>query len=317
LIYPCQRAVARYRLPYRRLTLVVLASFSLALCVWASHYKPEANYVLAPTRAWELLLGAMLAIGGTQRIGQRVAAEGLAVASLLGIAIVVHLYTPQTRYPGTATMLPCLATAALLATGSSDRPALVNRMLSWPPLVFVGLISYSLYLWHQPLLVFVNYYRIAPLTPAAAAVLLAATLLVAAASWRLVEQPVRARVLMKSTRTLLAGVGVGSAGILLVGLVLWNSDGFPQRFPPETRGLIVNTTATRTIRCVRRCSEAGQAGRVCNYGPGELPKCWCGATVTRCVDAGRQCTAKGMACTRISSQSTIACRCSPRRARPG
>ena len=101
--------------------------------------------------------------------------------------------------------------------------------------------------------------------------LLAATLLVAAASWRFIERPVRARVLMKSTRTLLVGVGVGSAGILLAGLVLWNSDGFPQRFPPETRGLIVSTDRNPGARSLRRggASGAGQAGRVCNYGPGD------------------------------------------------
>ena len=157
LIYPLLLiAITRYRLPYRRLTLVVFASLSLALCVWASHRAPEANYVFAPTRAWELLLGGMLTIGGVPRIGNRIAAEGLAVAGLLGIAIAVHFYTSAIRYPGTAAMLPCMASAALLATGSGPRPALVNRMLSWPPLVFIGLISYSLYLWHQPLLAFVN-----------------------------------------------------------------------------------------------------------------------------------------------------------------
>jgi hypothetical protein len=161
-----------------------------------------------------------------------------------------------------------MATAALLATGSGPQPALVNRMLSWPPLVFVGLISYSLYLWHQPLLAFVNYYRIAPLTPAATAVPLAATLLVAAASWRFIERPVRARVFMKSTRTLLVGAGVGSAGVLLAGLVLWNSDGFPHRFPPETRGLIVNMFSTpELVRCVENMSlEQVSAGRVCSFG---------------------------------------------------
>jgi peptidoglycan/LPS O-acetylase OafA/YrhL len=272
LIYPLLLiATARFRLPHRRLTLAVFASLSLALCVWASHYRSEANYVFAPTRAWELLLGGMLAMGGAPRIWNRIAAEGLAVASLLGIAIVVHLYTPATRYPGTAAILPCMATVALLATGSGLRPALVNRMLSWPPLVFVGLISYSLYLWHQPLLVFVNYYYIAPLTPAATAALLAATLLVAIASWRLIERPVRTRILMKSTRTLLIGAGVGSAGILLAGLVLWNSDGFPQRFPEETRGLIVSMTATpELVRCVEGVSvEQVRAGGVCNYGPGD------------------------------------------------
>ena len=272
LIYPLLLiAITRYRLPYRRLTLVVFASLSLALCVWASHRAPEANYVFAPTRAWELLLGGMLTIGGAPRIGNRIAAEGLAVAGLLGIAIAVHLYTSAMRYPGTAAMLPCMASAALLATGSGPRPALVNRMLSWPPLVFVGLISYSLYLWHQPLLVFANYYYIAPLRPTATAALLVATLLVATASWRFIERPVRARILMKSTRTLLVGVGVGSAGILLAGLVLWNSDGFPQRFPPQTRGLIVSMTATpELVRCVEEVSlEQVRAGRVCNYGSGD------------------------------------------------
>ena len=275
LIYPLLLiAITRYRLPHRRLTLFVLASVSLASCVWASHHRPEANYVLAPTRAWELLLGAMLAIGGTPRIRHRIAAEGLAVASLVGAAIAVHLYRPQTPYPGTAAMLPCLATAALLATGGSPQPALINRMLSWRPLVFIGLISYSLYLWHQPLLVFVNYYRIVPLTPAATTVLLAATLLVSAASWRFIEKPVRTRLLFKSTRTLLVGVGVGSAGILLAGLVLWNSDGFAQRFPPETRGLIVSMSGTpELVRCVENVSlDQVSAGRVCSFGPDDTSR---------------------------------------------
>jgi peptidoglycan/LPS O-acetylase OafA/YrhL len=275
LIYPLLLiAITRYRLPYRRLTLIVLALVSLALCIWASNHKPFVNYFFAPTRAWELLLGATLAIGGAPRIGHRIVTEGLAVGGLLGIAIAVHLYTAQTLYPGTAALLPCLAAVALLAAGAGPQPALVNRMLCWPPLVFIGLISYSLYLWHQPLLAFVNYYCIAPLTPAAAAAPLAATLLVAAASWRFVEQPVRARVLMKSTRALLVGAGVGSACILLVGLALWNSDGFPHRFPPEARGLIVSMNGDpELVRCVEGVSlEQVSAGRVCNFGSSDTSK---------------------------------------------
>jgi peptidoglycan/LPS O-acetylase OafA/YrhL len=276
LLYPLLLiALARYRLPHRRLTLAVLAAGSLALCVWASHYRPVANYFFAPTRAWELLLGAMLAMGGTVRMRPGVAAEGLAVASLLGIALAVHLFTQDTPYPGIATILPCLATAALLTTGSGPRPALVNRMLSLPPLVFIGLTSYSLYLWHQPLLVFVNDYSVGPLTMSATVIALATTLLVAAASWRLIERPVRARVFMRSTRTLLVGMGAASAGLLLTGLTLWRSDGFPHRFPPEARGLIVSMNGSPDlVRCIEEVPlEQVRAGRVCRDGPdGSSPR---------------------------------------------
>ena len=69
-------------------------------------------------------------------------------------------------YPGIPAILPCVATGALIITGDDSRPALVNRVLWWRPLVFVGLISYSLYLWHRPLFVLVAYYHIEPLGPA-------------------------------------------------------------------------------------------------------------------------------------------------------
>jgi peptidoglycan/LPS O-acetylase OafA/YrhL len=269
LLYPLLLiAISRYQLSYRRLALVGLAAVSLALCVWASHYKPVANYFFAPTRAWELLLGAALAIGGAPRVGHRIAAEGLAVASLLGIAVGTHFYSEDTPYPGTAALLPCLATAALLATGSGPRPALVNRLLSWRPLVFIGLISYSLYLWHQPLLAFASYYSIGPLTPGATALALAGTLLLAATSWRLIELPVRTRTFLKRTRSLLVTLGLGSAAILLVGLILWKSDGFPQRFSPEARALIVTMNGTPDlVPCIEGVPlEEIRAGKLCNYG---------------------------------------------------
>jgi len=272
LLYPLLlMATTRYRLPSRLLVLAVLAAASLSLCVWASHHRPVSNYFFAPTRAWELMLGAMLALAGTPRMRYRVAVEGAAVASLATLALAVYLYNQDTPYPGTATVLPCLATAALLATGSGPRPALVNRVLSQPPLVLIGLMSYSLYLWHQPLLVFANYYSIAPLKPGATVIPLAATFLVAAASWRFIERPVRTRALLGSTRNLLASMGVGSVGILLVGLVLWNSDGFPHRFPPEARGLIVSMNGTpELVHCVEGVPlEQVRAGNVCRFGTGD------------------------------------------------
>jgi peptidoglycan/LPS O-acetylase OafA/YrhL len=268
LLYPLLLlTITRYLLPYRRATLIVLGGFSLALCIWASHYKPAANFYAAPTRAWELLLGATLALGGPPRIAHRIVNECLALASLMSVALVVHLYTTATLYPGTAAILPCMATAALITTGLSPRPALANRVLSWRPLVFVGLISYSLYLWHQPLRVFVSYYRVTPLTPVGTAVLLAATMLVAIASWRFIERPVRARVLLKTPRALLLAAGVSSAGIMVAGLALWNSDGFPQRFSPEAQALIAPMVGTLDpIGCMEVPLAAVKAGNMCHEG---------------------------------------------------
>src|SRR5262249_34489176 len=154
-----------------------------------------------------------------------------AAAAVLGIAIAVHAYGAETPYPGVAAILPSAATAVLIVTGASEQPPLVNRVLSWRPLVFLGLISYSLYLWHQPLLVFVRYSRIEPLGPLATALVLAATLLVAAASWRFVEQPIRTRALLRAPRGLVSASVLASVAVFVTGLILWRSNGFPQRFP--------------------------------------------------------------------------------------
>jgi peptidoglycan/LPS O-acetylase OafA/YrhL len=268
LVYPLLLLVITRYLPrHRRATLFALGLASLLLCIWASHSHPVANYFLAPARAWELLLGASLALGAP-RIGHRGVREYLALASLLGIAIAVHAYSARTLYPGTAAILPCVATGALILTGDGSRPALVNRVLGWRPLVFVGLISYSLYLWHRPLFVLVTYYHIEPLGPATMVVLLGVLGLLAAASWRFIEQPIRKRALLRAPRALLGCAAAGSGVILLAGAVLWSSQGFPQRFAPELRALLPESPAQtpELVRCMRRSAEQIRSGQLCSYG---------------------------------------------------
>lgn len=272
LVYPVLLLfITRYLPRYRRATLFTLGLASLLLCIWASHFYPVANYFLAPSRAWELLLGASLALEGAPRIGHDGAREYLAMASLLGIAIAVYTYSERTLYPGIPAILPCVATGVLLITGDDSRPALVNRVLGWRPLVFVGLISYSLYLWHRPLFVLVAYYHIEPLGPASIVMLLGVLGLLAAASWRFIEQPIRKRALLQTPRALLASAAAGSGVILLAGTVLWNSHGFPQRFAPELRALLPEMPAQmpELVRCMVRSAEQIRAGQVCSYGSRE------------------------------------------------
>jgi peptidoglycan/LPS O-acetylase OafA/YrhL len=269
LIYPLVLLLLTRYLPRQRaLTLMAVALASLALCMWASRAHPVANYYLAPARAWELLLGAMLALA-TPHVealpARPLAFELLGVAGLLGIGLAVTLYGAQTPYPGAAALLPCAATAALIVSGARARPALVNRVLAWRPLVFVGLLSYSLYLWHRPLLVFAGYYHIEPLGPAAVGLMLTALVLVAFISWRFIEQPIRTRRLLRTPAALIAAAAFASVLIFAVGVVLWRSNGFPQRFSPEARLLLADVPGGADwVRCISTPIEQVRAGRLCN-----------------------------------------------------
>lgn len=274
LLYPLVLLLITRYLPYRRRAAVVaLAIASLALCVWASYAHPTANYLIAPTRAWELLLGAALALGagslagGLDFAGGGITRELLAAAAVLCIAIAVHVFGAGTPYPGIAAILPCAATAVLIATGTRGQPTFVNRALSWRPLVFLGLISYSLYLWHQPLLVFVRYYRIEPLSPLATVLVLAATGLLAAGSWRFIEQPVRTRRLLRAPTALVSAAVLASVAVFVAGVILWRSNGFPQRFPPASRLLFTDKLGGAAWRpCTHETPEGVSAGRLCSGG---------------------------------------------------
>jgi peptidoglycan/LPS O-acetylase OafA/YrhL len=267
LLYPLiLLAIDRY-LPLRQArVLTVLALASLLLCVWASHFRPGINYFALPTRAWELLLGGLLALREVAP-GSRAVRETAAVTALAVLAATVWLYDPyRIAYPGVYALLPCAATAALLASGAGAG-SVTNRLLAWRPLVFVGLISYSLYLWHLPLLTFAAYYSLTPLTALERAGVLGATFVLAALSWRLIEQPVRQRVLFKSGRGLLLGAGTASVLVLSVGCLLWRSEGFPQRFPAPERAFLIAPDFSAVAACLRLSPAQIRAGRLCRLGP--------------------------------------------------
>lgn len=131
---------------------IAVASFGLA--TWAVAAHPSAAFYLLPTRAWELLVGASLALVSRDH-ARRSTTSSLAqnIASILGAGLIlaaVLLLDRRSGIPGWPALMPCAGAAMLIWAGEK---ALVNRvLLSARPLVLVGLISYSLYLWHWPLL---------------------------------------------------------------------------------------------------------------------------------------------------------------------
>jgi peptidoglycan/LPS O-acetylase OafA/YrhL len=269
VIFPLVLIVSGRFLPRHRWQfLTALAAVSLALCIWASDAKPLANFYLAPFRAWELLLGAALAAGRLHSSGNRIIDECLAGLSLGAIVLTILKYTPSTPYPGAYALVPCVATAVLILT-ARNRATWVSRLLSTRILVFTGLISYSLYLWHAPILILYAYYDIREPAGAELAALLAVVYLVAALSWRIIEQPIRLRRFLGSDRNLLRWILIANALVLITGIVLWRSEGFPGRFSKEVQALVSGgKRAHRDFgRCMTLPPESVAAGNLCAFGP--------------------------------------------------
>jgi peptidoglycan/LPS O-acetylase OafA/YrhL len=269
LVYPVTLYLIGRYCPHRRTAaLAMLALLSLALCIWGSYRSPLANYYLPPTRAWELLLGALIAGNEVHWFRRRLLNDTIGILALLSLAMSVHWYGNMTRFPGLYTVVPCMATAMLIVTGR-QHSAIVSRWLSLRPLVFTGLISYSLYLWHLPALIFFGYYNIKPLGPVVLGALLLALYLLAALSWQWVEKPVRTRAFLKSNRTFVWSALVSNAIILSIGIVLWHSDGFPWRFGAQVRVPDVAWIASRSgfEGCVTRSMDAVAHGDLCSLGP--------------------------------------------------
>ncbi len=269
LLYPLTLfAIGRWLPRYRSAALSVLAGLSLAVCIWGSYYRPTANFFLAPPRAWELLLGATLAALQVRGIRNRIANEWLAGLSLAALALIVYAYSWTMSYPGLYTIAPCAAAALIIVTGA-QHPTQVRRLLSARPLVFTGLISYSLYLWHLPVLLLFAYFNILPLSAVQLGVLLAAVYLLAAASWKFIERPVRARRVLKSSRAFVLAALTANIVVLTTGLLLWNSDGFPRRFPTEAhlpdQDWLIRSDAA--FRCINRPIQAIASVDICSYGP--------------------------------------------------
>jgi len=145
-----------------------------------------------------------------------------------------RFFDQLTRFPGPAALLPCLGTALFIAmTGHRAQPTRSERLMQTRPLVFVGLISYSLYLWHWPLIAFALYLNCHPTGPLVDSGLFLLSLLVATLSWKFVERPFRNRLLLPS-RNQIFGLALGcSISATLVGWSLVKSGGVPSRLTPR------------------------------------------------------------------------------------
>jgi peptidoglycan/LPS O-acetylase OafA/YrhL len=214
-----------------------LALGSFAWSLWGTLACPSASFFLLPARAWELLLGALVALAPPQRIAPRWLNEIGSVAGLAGIGMACLLYDDSTRFPGLAALLPCASTAAVIYCNGPGE-TLVGRVLALKPLVGVGLISYSLYLWHWPVFAYARYLFDENLTGWHCPIAITAACIIACLSWRFVELPFRCRrEAQRRVRVFATALSV-SAILLVVSTVCWQTKGLPRRFPSDVLQLV-------------------------------------------------------------------------------
>ena len=206
---------------------VLLVSFGLNIA--NIEHKPEFTFFSLPTRAWELLCGAMLAVIPAPKQAVRPwLYQTVGLAGLAAVLVAVFTFDKSTVFPGWAALLPVLGTTALIWSGAQGA-SLTGRLLSLRPLVWVGLLSYSLYLWHWPVFVYANAISIDGIQPVEAIGWIALALGLAWLSLRYIELPFREKRLLASRNAVLAGGLAAIVALVATGSAIRSADGVPQR----------------------------------------------------------------------------------------
>lgn len=243
--------------------LLVLSVLSLALAQHWLNGQPQRAFFWSPGRAWELLSGSLLALGAVPPVTHRIARQGLAGLGLGLIAASIVLLDERMPFPGILALPPVVGSALILHCASGTW---TGRLLEWRPLRFFGWISYSLYLWHWPVVVFL-FYRYGTLDLPTMVLALVLCVALAAASWRWIEEPCRTGRGLRGARAF-AFAAIGSLLLAGVATVLFLGKGFPGRIDPQVRELAAATEdySARRNECHASPGHVIAPERACSYG---------------------------------------------------
>ncbi|NTU67259.1 MAG: acyltransferase [Chlorobiaceae bacterium] len=232
IFFPLLLAAIHRFLKGRYLPVILsLAVLSFLIGVYSTQMFRVAAFYLLPTRAWELLAGSVISLGIIP-VPKRMAWKNL--ESIIGFGLVlsgIFMYDDLTLFPGVAALAPVAGTTMIIHSGI-DTGGFLHRIFSFRPMVFIGLISYSLYLWHWPILVFVKYTVFRDLTVGEIALMLLAIFIAASASYLFVEQPFRRGKTLPADRKQLFGLALLiMAATTSAGFFIRYQNGMPYRYP--------------------------------------------------------------------------------------
>jgi len=221
---------------------------SLALSIYATATAPTFNFFMLPTRAWELLIGAMLVLTPLPQSSRRGVAELVGLVGLGLIFYAVFTYTEETAFPGINALAPVLGSAMVIYAGTAHR-TMTAQVLSLKPLVGIGLISYSLYLAHWPIAVFLRYLTLREPTPMESAAIIAASFVIAVFSWKFVEQPFRRPGNVFPRQRLFAAGMAAMVVVAAAGVAGMMTGGFAYRYPDFKEMTEFDQSAWKVRKC--------------------------------------------------------------------
>jgi peptidoglycan/LPS O-acetylase OafA/YrhL len=222
--------ILKFRKNHQNLVFIFLISCSLCLSVSMINADPKADFYLLPTRFWELLFGALISNLDTSKFFKRVSIFFHDVLTFIGILFIffsVFIFDSETKHPGIITLIPVLGSALVILFAREN--GLMRSILSNKLLVGIGLVSYSLYLWHYPIFVFAKYFFLNDPQPSTYILLIAASVIVAYFSYRFIESPLR-DVHAISRKQIVSFFIFFSISFIAIGYVGHSSNGFPKRF---------------------------------------------------------------------------------------
>lgn len=254
----------KLRTPLRFVSGLSLLSFFAAVTVLPQ--IPEWVFFSILFRAWELCAGAMLALASPRPPERRVARELLSLAGLSAILFPVFVFDASTPFPGTSALLPVLGTTLLIWIGTHSAGSIINTLLTSRSLVWVGVISYSLYLWHWPIMAFLRIVlgtAVLPIDLAIAAMV--ASIAMAWLSFRFLESPFRKHPSKEMERRSIFTFSAISLSIITgVGWTLHIYDGFPTRLPAAAIALDAFSNDSNERR--EECFERPPSDGLCSIG---------------------------------------------------
>jgi peptidoglycan/LPS O-acetylase OafA/YrhL len=247
--------------------LLVLSALSLSLSEWTSRTHPAFDFYLLPTRAWELGIGAIIAINPRNSFGiKRWVAEAASFTGLLMLVYAILFFDTNVPFPSLWAFFPVGGAALLIVFATQDTAC--GKLLGLKPFVGIGLISYSAYLWHQPLFAFARIRLQSSPTSAVTLFLCVATFCLAYVSWRFVELPFRDRRRF-SMPFVFSNMCMTASVLFAFGLVVYIKNGLPSRYSPEVAALAVEITydVPRATECFGDVDFFIHPNKSCVYNP--------------------------------------------------